>query len=173
MKIIGIVVLTFLALFANIAMAETVVEKKNNAEEGYFDDWEKIDKIRSERQIHYTKVPEILKKGDAIILDVRSKESYDCGHIKGAKNLSLTDITEKTLPKIVPSKQTKIIIYCEKTLSPPVRRMAATKIAFPIIYKLGYENIHEIEEVMYFDDKTLKDFESVLPFEKSEKCTNK
>lgn len=178
MKIVGIVVLIFSVLLADMAMAapqdKATLDRLNSMlrisddDKKYFKNWDKIDEIRQERQIHYTKIPEILKKEDALILDVRSKEDYDCGHIKGAKNLSLTDITEKTLPQIVPSKQTKIIIYCEKTLWANRRNIPATQISFPIIYELGYENVYEIEPVM--DGRMLKDFKDILSFEKSEQC---
>ena len=43
------------------------------------------------------------------ILDARSAEKFALLHVKGAKNLSLPDMTEEELAKILPSKATRIL----------------------------------------------------------------
>ena len=145
-------------------------KSSGDKDENYFNDWKSIDEIRLKRQIKYTEISDLLKDKDVVVLDVSSKEEYDCGHIKGAKNLSVSDITEKSLPKIIPSQQTKIIIYCEKTFNPISRQMPLTRVAFPIIYKFGYENIYEIEMEEDFSRKKEISFKDVLPFEETKDC---
>ena len=56
----------------------------------------------------------MLMAGDpsTVILDARSAEKFALLHVKGAKNLSLPDITEEELAKVIPSKSTRILIYC-------------------------------------------------------------
>lgn len=68
----------------------------------------------------------------AMILDVRSKEEYNCGHIKGAVNISLD-----TLPLHVKSlgDKDRLIITC--CLSGG--RSSAAKHA---LNALGYTNVH-------------------------------
>ena len=52
-----------------------------------------------------------------VILDARSAEKFALLHVKGAKNLSLPDITEEELAKIIPSKSTRILIYCNNNFA--------------------------------------------------------
>lgn len=47
-----------------------------------------------------------------VILDARSREKFEGLHIKGAVNLSLSDITAEELARIIPSKDTCVLIYC-------------------------------------------------------------
>ena len=44
------------------------------------------------------------------IIDVRSKDEYDNGHIDGAENIDVMDIMNGKLPDC--SKDTPIILYC-------------------------------------------------------------
>ena len=54
-------------------------------------------------------VRELLKKGKAVLVDVRGEASYKAGHIKGALNIPFSGIREraKELPR-----DKMIITYC-------------------------------------------------------------
>src|SRR5262245_20223122 len=52
------------------------------------------------------------RESGVIVLDARSKAKYDLLHIKGAVNLSFPDITVDSLRKMIPDKDTRILIYC-------------------------------------------------------------
>ena len=47
-----------------------------------------------------------------VILDARSAEKFALLHVQGARNLSLPDITADELEKVIPSKDTRVLIYC-------------------------------------------------------------
>ena len=47
-----------------------------------------------------------------VILDARSTEKFDLLHVKGATHLSFPDFTAEELARIIPSKDTRILIYC-------------------------------------------------------------
>lgn len=49
--------------------------------------------------------------GGAFILDVRTQEEFDAGHIKGAMRLEYNEFDEK-LEEILPDKSVQILIYC-------------------------------------------------------------
>ncbi len=51
----------------------------------------------------------LVKEGKAIFVDVRSKDSYDAGHIKGAVSIPESQIVER-LKELPPHKM--IITYC-------------------------------------------------------------
>ena len=55
---------------------------------------------------------EAMLEKNAVVLDARNASKYALRHIKGAVNLQFTDFAAGTLAQIIPSKTTKILIYC-------------------------------------------------------------
>lgn len=73
---------------------------------------------------------------DYIILDVRTKEEYDDGHIPGAINVANEDISISMQSiEQLPDKKQKILVYCR---SGNRSKQAAKKLAV-----LGYSNVVE------------------------------
>ena len=78
---------------------------------------------------------EIMDSEDGyIILDVRTQEEYDEGHIPGATHISHEEITEKA-EKVLTDKDQLILVYC--------RSGRRSKIAAEALVELGYTNIKE------------------------------
>ena len=69
-----------------------------------------------------------------IILDVRTQEEYDQGHIPGATQISHEEIAEKA-EKVLTDKNQLILVYC--------RSGRRSKIAAEALAELGYTNIKE------------------------------
>ena len=69
-----------------------------------------------------------------IILDVRTQEEYDEGHIPGAIVISYEEITEKA-EDVLTDKEQLILVYC--------RSGRRSKIAAEALVQLGYTNIRE------------------------------
>ena len=69
-----------------------------------------------------------------IILDVRTQEEYDEGHIPGAIVISHEEITEKA-EEVLTDKDQLILVYC--------RSGRRSKIAAEALVELGYTNIKE------------------------------
>ena len=69
-----------------------------------------------------------------IILDVRTQEEYDQGHIPGAIVISHEEIAEKA-EKVLTDKNQMILVYC--------RSGRRSKIAAEALLELGYTNIKE------------------------------
>lgn len=74
---------------------------------------------------------ELMKQG-AIVLDVRSKEEFAGGHVKGALNIPV-DVLGSQLTKIG-SKDTYIIACCASG--------ARSGMAKNILHTAGYTNVH-------------------------------
>jgi hypothetical protein len=87
---------------------------------------------------------EWLKNGEAVLIDLNSKEQFAHTHLKGAINLPGTDLTDEVLNALVPNKLTRIIVYCTDTLY-PTRRLALTTIGAPAFIQLGYPNTTVLE----------------------------
>ena len=69
-----------------------------------------------------------------IILDVRTQEEYDQGHIPGAIVISHEEIAEKA-EEVLTDKDQLILVYC--------RSGRRSKIAAEALAELGYTNIKE------------------------------
>lgn len=93
-----------------------------------------------------------LKRGDVLIIDVRPQYDFDEYHISGAINLPLTDITRGSLARVVPSKGSRIVIYCDNNFAYPARRLALTTMAYPTIKQLGYSNTFILESSDSLDE---------------------
>ena len=71
---------------------------------------------------------------DYIILDVRTRDEYETGHIPGARCFPLDDI-ECNAEVYIPDKDMMYLIYC--------RSGRRSKLAAEILVELGYTNIKE------------------------------
>ena len=69
-----------------------------------------------------------------IILDVRTQEEYDEGHIPGATQISHEEIAEKA-EDVLTDKNQMILVYC--------RSGRRSKLAAEALVELGYTNIKE------------------------------
>ena len=74
-----------------------------------------------------------------IILDVRTQEEYDQGHIPGAIVISHEEIAEKA-EKVLTDKNQMILVYC--------RSGRRSKIAAEALVELGYTNIKEFGGIL-------------------------
>ncbi len=87
-------------------------------------------------------VRSFLSTEGAVLLDVRTPEEYDEGHIEGSKNIPLQSI-EKT-KMIIKEKSTPIFVHC--------RSAQATS----ILKRMGYTNVEDIGGIMSYRGKVIK-----------------
>ena len=66
-----------------------------------------------------------------ILLDVRSKEEFDAGHLPNAMHVSL-GLLEFKIGRVIPDKNANIILYC--------RTGARSAIATHVLNEMGYVN---------------------------------
>ncbi len=132
---------------------------------------------REQRRVSEDDFITMSKDPQTILFDGRSREMYDLLHVKGATNLSLPDITAEQLAKVIPTKETRVLIYCNNnfaTDSPrgrgwPFARATARKMApaslnvytFNTLYTYGYKNVYELGPLL--NERTTKlEFEGSL-----------
>ena len=73
-------------------------------------------------------------KTGGVIIDVRSAEEYNSGHLQGAINIPHNEIAGK-ISSFVPEKSTNIKLYC--------RSGRRVKIAMEALQKQGYKNLED------------------------------
>jgi hypothetical protein len=167
----------FLILEVNVGSAQTPNYPKAKVS---FDDFKglvaEVEAHRATRLINLDTFLEMSHEPDVIILDSRSTFRYDRVHVKGAKHLAFTDFTQERLAEVIPSFDTKILIYCnnnfegnqedfpskiarlrpdlETNLASQARpRMMALNIPTYInLYGYGYWNVYELDELVEVSD---------------------
>jgi hypothetical protein len=87
--------------------------------------------------------------------------------VKGATNLDFSDITIESLARLVPDKDTRVLIYCNNNFSGAEKPFPAKMISaslnlstFVTLYDYGYRNVYELGPNVKLED-------SKLPFEGS------
>lgn len=84
---------------------------------------------------------------DEIVLDVRTEEEYNEGHIKGAVLLPDNEIKEK-VEAVIPDKSKSVLVYCRSG-----RRSAA---AAKELIDMGYTNVFDFGGIMDWNYEIVK-----------------
>ena len=82
-----------------------------------------------------------------IIIDARTQEEYDQGHIPGAILIPEYEIADRA-EKELPDKDQLILVYC--------RSGRRSKIAAKELVKLGYTNVKEFGGIIDWEYETVK-----------------
>jgi hypothetical protein len=119
-------------------------------------------KLREERLLTEEEFVRMSREPGTVVLDARSTEMYRLLHVKGAVNLSYPDFTAEALARVIPSKDTRILIYCNNNF--PDSAAFRTKIApaslnlatFPTLYMYGYRNVYELGPIVHYEKAKLE-----------------
>ena len=149
-----------------------------------FDDFKglvaEVETHRAIRLIDLNTFLKMSKEEGVIIFDSRSDFRFDRIHLKGAKHLAFTDFTQDNLKKVIPTFETKILIYCNNNFDgnqtdfaskvavprPKSDKAAATQFAaqtkplmmalniptYINLYGYGYHNVYELHELVKVND---------------------
>jgi hypothetical protein len=145
-----------------------------------FDDFKNlvatVEEHRSSRLIDLNTFVKMSKEPGVVILDTRSDFRFERIHVRGARHLSFSDFTQDNLARVIPSFDTKILIYCNNNFEGNEIDFAS-KIALPRIstsdalgsqfaaqekpimmalniptyinlYGYGYRNVYELHELV-------------------------
>jgi hypothetical protein len=139
-----------------------------------------VEAHRASRLIDLNTFLKMAQEPGVIVLDSRSTFRYERLHVKGAKHLSFTDFTQDNLKQVIPSFDTKILIYCNNNFDgdqvdfaskvalprPQPGRAEATQFAaqakprmmalniptYVNLYGYGYHNVYELNELVNVKD---------------------
>lgn len=119
-------------------------------------------RYRQDRLVSLDTFRAMAAEDNTIILDTRSAKAFAVGHISGAINLTFSDFTELKLADKVPSRDTRILIYCNNNFAdnaaPVPTKSPALALNVPTfinLYGYGYLDIYELGERMNLDDPRL------------------
>ncbi len=116
---------------------------------------EEVHALRAKRRVSENKFIEMSKEGGTVILDTRSKDKYGKLHVKGAIHLNFSDFSEGALEKLIPDKNTRILIYCNNNFDNEpellVTKFAPVALNIPTFINLhayGYKNVYELKPLL-------------------------
>src|SRR5262245_21593562 len=105
--------IVLLALFVGAASAaDSEIPNPLISYEAFQANVDLVGGLRKHRRIGEVEFNRMASDPDTVILDARSAEKFALLHVKGAKNLSLPDMTAEELAKVIPGKATRVLIYC-------------------------------------------------------------
>ena len=89
------------------------------------------------KEISYKELNEFMKEKKGFLIDVRSNQEYEEGHLNGAINISVYNI-EKEIRNVVKNKSDIIILYCSSgTRSKEVKS---------ILENMGYTEVYNLKD---------------------------
>ena len=89
------------------------------------------------KDISYKDLKSLMKNKYIVLIDVRSGQEYEEGHLDGAINIPVYNI-EKEISKYVRSTEDTIILYCSSG--------SRSRQAKEILENLGYSEVYNLKE---------------------------
>ncbi|MCL1633504.1 rhodanese-like domain-containing protein [Luteimonas sp. SX5] len=144
------IVPTLLLAFAGVAQAQEIPNRLIDYD-GFAGQVAHVGEIRQRHRLTEDEFIRMANEPGTVVLDARSAEKYAQLHIKGARNLSLPDITADELASILPDKSTRVLIYCNNNFlnAPgafPSKAVTASLniYTYNVLHSYGYENVYEL-----------------------------
>jgi hypothetical protein len=183
MKPILIVAVSVLFMLADASLAQssnTNYPKSKVSFEDFSGLMGEVAAHRSSRLIDLNTFLKMSQEPGVIILDSRSTNRFERIRIAGARHLAFTDFNQASLGQVIPSFDTKILIYCNNNFEGnPVdfvskiarprpqpgtaeasqfstearpRMMALNIPTYINLYGYGYRNVYELDELVNVND---------------------
>lgn len=91
---------------------------------------------KNEKDVHEM-VQEVIKGGNYEIVDVRTKEEFDEGHVVGAKNIPYDEIDEN----VSLDKTKTILVYCRSGRRSGIAKDTLTNLGYTVIDLGSFESL--------------------------------
>jgi hypothetical protein len=141
------------ALLSTGAIAQTESAPSNPAIDmpGYLSVAHEAAQHRATRRLSEDDFLRLSQEPGTIVLDARSRQKFDLLHVKGAINLSFSDIDQESLASTLPDKDARILIYCNNNFTgaegafPSKLPSASLNLpTYVALYDYGYRNVYEL-----------------------------
>jgi len=107
--------------------------------------------LREQRRVSEEQFIRMASEPGTVVFDARSDEKYRWLQVRGAKHLSLPDVTAAELQKVIPSKASRVLIYCNNNFENELKafpakadRASLNIYTFNTLYSYGYTNVYEL-----------------------------
>lgn len=117
---------------------------------------------RQSRMVSLETFTQMNREANTVILDTRSRADFASGHIHGAVNVPLSEMTLLNLSDAVDDRETRILIYGAENIGEVSGRSDYEISTLPInlltyvsLHRYGYYDIYELGEKTSFKDERL------------------
>jgi len=110
-----------------------------------------VEPVRAGRRLTEAQFTAMAAEPGTMVLDARSADKFALRHIRGAVSLPFTDFTAESLAHVIPTKDTRVLIYCNNNFlgapqslaskSAPASLNISTYIS---LATYGYTHIYEL-----------------------------
>ena len=121
-----------------------------------------VGRLREARRVSEAEFIRMAREPGTLVLDARSERLYKLRHVAGAVNLSLPEFTQATLARVIPSRDTRVLIYCNNNFTgapeslPLKAASAALNLStFVSLHAYGYRNVYELGPAIEFKSTKL------------------
>ena len=144
------VVIAF-SFFTFTGYGETQIPNRLIDYSAFLKNAQQVTALRESRRLTEDQFLHAMSEPGTVLLDARSPAKFKLQHLRGAVNLSLPDFTAAELAKIIPSRDTKILIYCNNNFlgsdqafpsKAPAASLNISTYVNLAIY--GYTNVYEL-----------------------------
>ena len=119
--------------------------------EGFVKNVYEVKGLREARRVSEEEFIRMAREPGTVVLDARSERLYRLRHVESAVSLSFPEFTAETLARVIPSRDTRVLIYCNNNFV-GARESMPTKAApsalnlstFVSLYSYGYRNVYEL-----------------------------
>jgi 3-mercaptopyruvate sulfurtransferase SseA len=142
-----------LVLLAGLAQASPSRELRNPQidYDAFARNVQEVRELRSQRRVTEEEFARMAREPGTVVLDARSDRLYRLRHIRGAVNLTFPEFTAETLAAVIPTRDTRVLIYCNNNFegapaSMPVKAVASALnvSTFVSLHTYGYRNVYEL-----------------------------
>ena len=142
-----------LLVLAGVAHSSSPQEPRNPHidYDAFVHDAAQVRELRSHRRLTEEDFVRMSADPGTVVLDARSERLYRMRHVRGAVNLSFPEFTAETLAVIIPTPETRVLIYCNNNFdgapqSMPLKAAASALnvSTFVSLYSYGYRNVYEL-----------------------------
>lgn len=165
---LSLAIATALTLFVQTGRAQSPIPNRLIDYPAFLDTARQTQSIRESRRLSEDRFLQMMSGPNVVLLDARSAAKFKLRHLKGAVNLTLPDFTAEDLARIIPAKDSPVLIYCNNNFVGSARAFpskapgASLNLStFVTLTTYGYTNVYELGPLI--DVKSSK-----LPFEGDE-----
>ena len=154
-----------LLLSASLAQANPPQDLRNPLidYDGFARNVQEVRQLRAQRRLTEEEFLRMAREPGTVVLDARSERLYRLRHVRGAVNLSFPEFTAETLAAVIPTRDTRVLIYCNNNFegapaSMPTKAIgAALNVStFVSLYTYGYRNVYELGPAVDVTRSTLE-----------------